>query len=64
MAAESGGAYFREEDTQALADRLRPFSDGRIIEREVVLWQSFWWFVPLVALLTLEWVLRKRAGLI
>jgi hypothetical protein len=29
-----------------------------------VLWQSWWWFIPIVLLLTLEWILRKRAGML
>jgi len=39
-------------------------SKGRIEESETILWQSWWWFVPIVGLLTIEWILRKRSGLI
>ncbi len=64
LAFHSGGAYLREEEIGRLAELLRPLSQGRIVESETVLWQSWWWFAPLVALLTLEWVLRKRSGMI
>jgi len=64
MAKASGGEYFREEDASKLVKRLEPFSKGRVEESETVLWQSWWWFIPLVCLLTTEWILRKRAGLI
>lgn len=64
MAFHSGGSYFREEETASLADLLKPLSDGRVIETETVLWQSYWWFVPIALLLTLEWIVRKRAGMV
>jgi len=64
MANVSGGAYLREEDAPKLFDLLAPLTHGRIIESDTVLWQSYWWFLPVIALLTLEWILRKRAGLL
>ena len=64
LAFHSGGAYLREEEIGRLAELLRPLSQGRIVESETILWQSWWWFGPLVFLLTLEWVLRKRSGMI
>lgn len=64
MAQASGGQYYREEDAAKLVNALEPLSKGRIEESETVLWQSWWWFVPIIILLTVEWALRKRAGLI
>ena len=64
MSRASGGEYCREEDAARLVERLEPLSKGRIEEDETILWQSWWWFVPIIALLTTEWLLRKRAGLI
>ncbi len=64
MAFHSGGEYYREEEASRLLKRLEPLSDGKILETETVLWQSWWWFMPLIVLLTLEWALRKRAGMI
>jgi len=64
MAFHSGGEFYREEEAGRLLERLRPLSEGRIVETENVLWQSWWWFTPLVLLLTVEWALRKRAGMI
>jgi hypothetical protein len=58
------GRHFREEDVSKLAKQLEPFSNGRVEEFETILWQSWWWFIPLICLLTAEWILRKRAGLI
>jgi len=64
LAFHSGGTYLREEEIGRLAELLRPLSQGRVVESETILWQSWWWFVPLVLLLTLEWVLRKRSGMV
>ena len=44
LAAHSGGRYFREEELNALVERLRPLSQGRVEESDTVLWQSWWWF--------------------
>jgi len=64
MARASGGEHWREEDGARLVEKLEPMSKGRIEESETILWQSWWWFVPIIALLTVEWFLRKRSGLI
>jgi hypothetical protein len=64
MAKASGGEYFREEDARKVVEKLAPLSKGHIEESDTVLWQSWWWFVPVVGFLTVEWMLRKRAGLV
>ena len=64
IAADTGGAFLREEDMFSLPELLRPLSSGRVVESETLIWQSYWWFAAIVMLLTLEWVLRKRAGLL
>ncbi|MEZ6123292.1 MAG: hypothetical protein R3C49_08980 [Planctomycetaceae bacterium] len=64
MADASGGTFLREEQTAQLADILSPLSSGRIVPSDTPLWQSYWCFVPIIILLTLEWMLRKRAGLL
>ena len=64
MAQASGGEYFREEAVAKLVNKLAPLSNGRIEESETVLWQSWYWFIPIMVLLTTEWILRKRVGLI
>ena len=64
MAAATGGEYLREENISRLADLLAPMSQGRVIESDTILWQSYWWFALVVLLLTAEWILRKRAGML
>lgn len=64
VAVASGGRYLREENFDRVLDLLAPMTQGRVVESDTVLWQSWWWFLPIVALLTVEWLLRKRAGLL
>jgi len=64
MADASGGVYLREENIGRLSELLSPLSSGRVVESDTLLWQSYWWFAAIVILLTLEWFLRKRAGLL
>ncbi|MDQ3624479.1 MAG: VWA domain-containing protein, partial [Verrucomicrobiota bacterium] len=64
MADQSGGQYLREEQIDKLAALLAPMSQGKVIETDTVLWQSYWWFLPLISLLTAEWIIRKRVGLL
>ena len=64
MATASGGAFLREEEMGKLAALLSPLSNGRVVESDTLIWQSYWWFAAIVTLMTLEWMLRKRAGLL
>ena len=64
MSAQTGGDYLREENIDRLEELLAPMSQGRIVESDTVLWQSYWWFVPIVLLLTVEWIIRKRVGML
>jgi hypothetical protein len=64
MSAITGGQYLREENIDRLVDLLAPMSQGRVVETDTVLWQSYWWFVPIVLLLTIEWIIRKRIGML
>ncbi|HRA86609.1 MAG TPA: VWA domain-containing protein [Planctomycetaceae bacterium] len=64
IAAASGGAFLREEDMSLLPELLSPLSTGRVIESDTLIWQSYWWFAAIILLLTVEWILRKRAGLL
>lgn len=64
MSSASGGQYLREEHIDKLAGLLAPMSQGKVIETDTVLWQSYWWFMPLILLLTVEWIIRKRVGML
>jgi hypothetical protein len=64
MAKLSGGRYLREEQIGRLNELLKPISSGRLVTTEIALWQSYWWFAPIVLLLGIELFLRKRAGML
>jgi hypothetical protein len=64
LAATSGGEYFREEEAVQLPGRLERLSRRRVIESETPLAHGWAWFVPILALLTAEWVARKRSGML
>jgi len=64
MGLASGGRFLREEQVGELPELLRPLSSGRVVESDTLLWQSYWWFAAIVGLLAVEWMLRKRAGLL
>ena len=64
MATDTGGAFLREEEMSSLSELLKPLSSGRVVESETLISQSYWWFSAIILLLTIEWVLRKRAGLL
>jgi len=60
----SGGNYYREDQARELISALDPLSDEKEIRHDIVVWQSWWFFLPVVLLLTGEWVCRKWYGLI
>lgn len=64
IASASRGTFHREEDLDALLAELKPLSRGRIVESETVLWQEWPWFAVIMALVTLEWLLRKKEGML
>jgi hypothetical protein len=64
IAQASGGRMLREEDSRQLEEILRPLSEGKVVESETALWQSPAWFAAIVLLLTAEWILRKRSGML
>jgi hypothetical protein len=64
IASDSGGHYYREEDLRRLIETLGPASDRREITKETALWQSYWWFIPIMLLLTAEWILRRVKGMV
>ena len=64
IAKNGGGIYLHESSSDQILDRLRPLSNGSVVESDVLVWQSFYWFWAIILLLTIEWWMRKRAGLV
>ena len=65
MAANSGGAFLREEQAATdLPNLLTTLDRKQVITKETNLWSSWWWFGAAILLLTAEWLLRKRLKLV
>jgi len=64
IAMNSGGEFYREEDTRDLTETLKLLSEGKVMQSDTALWQSYWWFTIVVGLITIEWILRKKAGML
>ncbi|MGV3486243.1 MAG: hypothetical protein ACO1RT_17625 [Planctomycetaceae bacterium] len=64
MANASHGVYADASNAQRVWDAIKPLSDGKIEIRKLALAQSFVWFVAVLLLLSLEWWLRKKVGLV
>jgi hypothetical protein len=64
MSASSGGEYLEEWEASRLPQLLDEMGSKRVVEHEIRISQSYWWFVPVVVLLALEMMLRKRYGLL
>ncbi len=64
IAAASGGVYADYQEADRVWDAISASGDGAIIERRIPLAQTFPWFAAVLGLLTIEWWLRKRTGLI
>ena len=60
----SGGQYFREEQADQVMKLLEPMAADNVRESETPLLESKWWFALLVLLLTAEWLIRKRVGML
>jgi len=64
LATVSGGIYADEADVENVWRAIKPLSDGRIETNRLALAQSYLWFVAVLGLLSTEWWLRKKAGLV
>ncbi len=64
IASNGGGVYLHESEADKITNELRPLSSGQIVESDIIIWQSFYWFIIIMLLMTVEWWMRKRAGLI
>ena len=64
MALYSGGEYFDEEQLGGLSSVINRMDQKKVISSETSLWDSWWWFVPVMVLLTIEWWLRKKSGMV
>jgi hypothetical protein len=64
MASVGDGIYLHESAADEILDHLHPLSQGMVMDSDILVWQSFYWFWAILLLLAAEWWLRKRAGLV
>lgn len=64
LAQTTGGQFLRESQASELPALLKRADRKQTRIRETLLWSSWWWFGAILALLTTEWLLRKRLRLI
>ncbi|GAB5402018.1 MAG: VWA domain-containing protein [Aureliella sp.] len=64
LARATGGEYLHESDLDRLPERLVAYRGSRIQSQIFNVWSSYYWFAAALILLSIEWLLRKRFGLI
>ncbi len=68
MSARTGGMYAPASNWNAVVEALKKDPRLRAVaftsERDVVLWHLPWMLVIAIGAFTLEWVIRKRRGLV
>jgi hypothetical protein len=68
LALQTGGRYYEPEELHRLPDDLASLSGFEVrevnISQQLELWNKTWMLGCLIALLSLEWFLRKRHGML
>jgi hypothetical protein len=64
MARNTGGRFLREEQMGELINLLQSVDQKQVSARETILWSSWWWLGAVIALLTVEWLMRRKLRLV
>ncbi|MDE0298439.1 MAG: hypothetical protein OXN17_07400 [Candidatus Poribacteria bacterium] len=64
LAAKTGGAYLPVADASALPEKISAIQQPVMVTEERELWDTALVLISVVALLGMEWLLRKRKGLV
>ena len=65
LAEISGGAVVKAEDVARMPEVVRRWEAARQIgHRQQAIWARWWWMAAMLALLGVEWWLRRREGLV
>lgn len=64
MARNTNGRFLREEQAGELPGLLQTLDRKQTITKETILWSSWWWLGAVIALLTAEWLMRKRLKMV
>ncbi len=63
LADDSGGSYVSPETLDDLPESVTLERTRKMVRSEYEVWNSSWPLVVLVALLSMEWILRRRKGM-
>lgn len=64
LAKATGGVYLHELELKQLPERLADYRGSSVQSKIIQVWSTYYWFVAILLVLTVEWLLRKRFGLI
>ena len=64
MAANSSGKFWSIKEFLEASESFNLQSQIQYINQEEILWNKLYWLIVIVGLLSLEWFLRKRWGLL
>lgn len=64
LANATGGVYLHESELDQLPERLADYRGSSVQSKIIQVWSTYYWFAAILCLLTIEWLLRKRFGLI
>ncbi len=64
LSEETGGRYYSPDDTETLPEDISYIDKGASRMEEKDLWDMPFFFLLLVSLVSAEWILRKRRGLL
>jgi Putative glutamine amidotransferase len=64
LSAITGGVSLKPEDVDGLLDRLKNAKTDVTRVQSITLWDNWWLLLVFVSLMTVEWFLRKKRGLV
>ena len=65
LSSITGGLALKPEDVDGLLDRLKAAKFGDLTRIQLIsLWDNWWFLLLFVSLMSLEWFLRKKRGLV
>jgi hypothetical protein len=64
LARNTAGRFIRAENAADLPSLLEAVDRKQVIVKETNLWSSWWWLGAVIALLTVEWLMRRKLKLV
>jgi len=64
LATRSGGSYIPESEARTAVEVVMGKFGREVEVKETAIWNHWLWFLVVIVLLTIEWLLRKRYGMV